>query len=103
MKDSEKVIDIIYRAIDDINTELSEDDRLEKAPETILFGRSGTLDSLGFVSLIVATEGYLESELGVAFTLADERAMSQENSPFRTVDTLADYIAMLYREYSDAR
>lgn len=103
MKENEKVLELIYRAIDDLNVELSEEDQLKKAPDTILFGNSGALDSLGLVNLIIATEQYVDSDLGVAFTLADERAMSQKSSPFRTVGTLADYILMLLKEYSDAQ
>ena len=34
-------------------------------------------------------------ELGIAVTLADERAMSQTRSPFRTVQSLTDYIMTL--------
>ena len=103
MEESQKVLQSIYRAIDDINAELSEKERLKKVPETILFGNSGGLDSLGLVNLIVAAEQYLESEFGITLTLADERAMSQKSSPFRTVGTLANYILMLLKEYADAR
>ncbi|MFA4943161.1 MAG: acyl carrier protein [Lentisphaeria bacterium] len=60
--------------------------------ETVLFGRNGTLDSLGLVTLIVAIEGELDARWGVALTLADERALSLQHSPFRTVGRLADYI-----------
>ena len=38
------------------------------------------------------------TEAGLAIALADERAMSQKQSPFRTVDTLCDYVATLIEE-----
>jgi len=60
-----------------------------------LFGQGGKLDSLGLVNLIVAVEAMVEDELDVTITLADEKAMSMKNSPFRTIQTLADYINLL--------
>src|ERR671914_749974 len=57
--------------------------------------RSGSLlDSLSLVSLIVDLEQRLKDEYGISLTLTDERAMSQKNSPFRTVRSLADYICL---------
>jgi acyl carrier protein len=64
----------------------------DPAPATVLFGPRGALDSLGLVSLLVLVEEKLADELGVSLTLADERAMAQESSPFRTVATLAAYV-----------
>jgi acyl carrier protein len=68
---------------------------LVSAEESILFGRGSSLDSLGLVSLIVDVERLFEEEHGVVLTLADDKAMSQKASPFRTVETLADYIGTL--------
>jgi hypothetical protein len=44
------------------------------------------------VSLIVAIEQAVEDELAVSVVLADEKAMSQRSSPFRTVGSLAAYV-----------
>ena len=48
--------------------------------------------------MVVAVEQNIEDEFDVTITLADERAMSQQTSPFRTVGTLTDYIEMLLGE-----
>ena len=66
--------------------------------DTRLLGRSAVLDSLGLVQLLVDVEQRLDSVHGVAVTLADERAMSQKHSPFRSVGTLSDYIDTLIKE-----
>ena len=58
---------------------------------TVLFGREGYLDSLGLVSLVVSTEQALQDELNLTVSLADDKALSQRQSPFRTVGSLADY------------
>jgi D-alanine--poly(phosphoribitol) ligase subunit 2 len=60
-----------------------------------LFGETGLLDSVGLVSLVVALEQEIEDQFGEQVSLADERALSQRNSPYRTVSTLADYAAGL--------
>jgi acyl carrier protein len=65
---------------------------------THLIGSGGVLDSLGLVTLIVDLEQKLADEYGMSLTLADERAMSQSHSPFRTIRALADHIRLLVEE-----
>lgn len=60
---------------------------------TTLLGPSAVLDSLGLVRLIAATEEEVAARHGVSVTLADERALSETNSPFRSVGALADFVA----------
>ena len=60
--------------------------------DTALFGRGGWLDSMGLVTLVVEVEQLLAERFGLQVTLADDRAMSQRSSPFRTVGTLVAYI-----------
>ena len=59
--------------------------------DTYLFGEGGILDSMGLVSLVIAVEEAIFDNLGKQVTLADEKAMSQTNSPYRTVASLAEY------------
>jgi D-alanine--poly(phosphoribitol) ligase subunit 2 len=68
---------------------------------TPLFGREGILDSLGLVSLVVGVEQAIEDQLSVSISLADEKAMSQKNSPYRTIGSLAEYASRLV--YQDVR
>lgn len=93
MKD--KIVSLIYSSIDEINLQNGPDKQLAKTESTVIFGRNSILDSLGLVNLIVSLEESINDELNVEITLADERAMSQESSPFRTVSTLAEYIINL--------
>ncbi len=60
--------------------------------QTGLIGSGGVLDSLGLVNLIVDLEQRLHEEHDYALILADERAMSMNHSPFRTVNTLIEYV-----------
>jgi acyl carrier protein len=95
MNDPENIIAAIYRAVDWINDELPPDRQLIKAPETRLLGSETAVDSMRLVSLIVTVEREVEDAFGVALTLADERALSMKASPFRSIQSLAEYIGML--------
>lgn len=76
----------------------------ELSPETALFGKGGVFDSLGLVSLVLAVEEAVRDEHGVSVSLADERAMSQARSPFRTIGALAEYAqGLLEHPRADAR
>ena len=66
--------------------------------DTRLIGRAGLLDSMGLVTLIVDVEQRLEEEHDTVVVIADERAMSQRHSPFRSLGSLADYVCQLVKE-----
>ena len=95
MNDPENIVTAIYRAVDWINGELRPDRQLIKARETRLLGSQSVLDSMHLVSLIVAIEREVEDIFGVTLTLVDERALSMKESPFRSIQSLADYIGIL--------
>ena len=60
-----------------------------------LLGRNSRLDSLELVMLVVAIERRLAERFQATLTLADEKALSRSQSPFRTLSALADYAAEL--------
>jgi acyl carrier protein len=92
---SDRVVECIYGVLDEFNQELPLGLKLSKSTETVLYGEAGQLDSINLVHLIVAVEERVETEFGVAVTLADERAMSMRNSPFATVSSLSAYVCSL--------
>lgn len=98
MVEQEKVVEIVYRAIDSVNEQLPRESWLEKKPDTVLYGNSSKLDSLGFVNLVLAIEESIEDEFDIVVTIADKVAVSQESNPFRTVESLIRYIADLLEE-----
>ena len=93
-----KILDLIYSSIDNINELLSDDMKLSKDRKTPLYGEQGSLDSISLINLIVAVEESIEEELGESITLANEKAMSLEQSPFRNVGPLCDYIISILKE-----
>jgi acyl carrier protein len=98
MTPNEKLTKLIYNVIDEINTQLSDDQQLEKTTITSLYDDGGGLDSLGLVQFVVAVEQGVRDIFGVSLTLVTERAMSQQHSPFKTVQSLIDFIIKLLEE-----
>jgi|GEM_PF-365704 acyl carrier protein len=98
MPTMDRTYKVLFSAVDQLNEELLPKQRLTKTPETVVFGHMGKLDSLALVNFLMLTEQKLEDEFNFPISLADERAMSQERSPFRTLATMADYIGQLLRE-----
>jgi len=96
--DRQRILEVIHAVIDDLNAQWSDRPPIAKAGDAVLFGREGALDSLGLVHFVVGVEQGLAETLGVSVTLASDRAMARQHSPFRTVDRLADFIAELLRE-----
>ncbi len=96
MPSKQEIIEIIFKSIDEIN--LHTNKHIAKAHDTKLFGKDCELDSLGLVNLITSIEENMEELTGNYTPIADERAFSLESSPFKTIDTLANYIETLLHE-----
>ena len=94
----QRVETVIIQSLQELNDVLNDKIVGPVIPETRIFGRKGVLDSMGLVTLITDLEERIEEEFGVSLILADDRAMSQEKSPFRTVGTLAEYVSLLIKE-----
>lgn len=92
------ILEAIYASIDQLNRQNPDAKPVGKALDTALYGSSSELDSLALINLIVAVEQNVEQKLQVPITLVDDRALSEEVSPFSTVQALADYIEGLVRE-----
>tara|TARA_B100000242_G_C43006918_1_gene467984 strand:- start:952 stop:1239 length:288 start_codon:yes stop_codon:yes gene_type:complete len=90
------VEEIIYPSLADAREELGIE--TNDTPETVLFGCDAYLDSIGLVNLIVSIEELIEERSGKIVTLATEKAMSRSKSPFKTVQSLTDYIQELLEE-----
>jgi acyl carrier protein len=95
MADQERVQQAVYRAVDELNKQLPKGISVNKSPDAVLYGKTGKLESIDVVTLIMEVEDQIKAEFGASITIADDRAMSRENSPFLTVGTLTDYIAEL--------
>lgn len=61
---------------------------------TILFGADGLLDSMLLVELMLKLEDYCEDN-GIRFSWANDAAMSEKNSIYKTIGTLGHFVASL--------
>jgi acyl carrier protein len=98
MLNKDAVEAIVLAALKNINDERGADEQIAIAPDTRLFGSDAVLDSLALVSVIVDVEAAVSDASGRDVSLTDDRAMSQEVSPFTDVTTLVDYILLLLSE-----
>ncbi len=65
---------------------------------TPIMGPDSPFDSVDLVTFIVAIEQVLEDDWNISVTLADDRAMSQEASPFKNIGSISSYIGILVNE-----
>jgi acyl carrier protein len=87
----------IYSIISDCLTRIKNENNLSFtiSPSLELIGKNSELDSMSLVTLILDIEEKINAKYNILITLANEKAMSSNNSPFKTVDTLTNYIKTL--------
>jgi hypothetical protein len=66
--------------------------------DTVIFGPDSSLDSLGLVSFLADIESRVYEKYGTEIIIASERAMSQKRSPFRTIQSLDEFVQILLNE-----
>src|SRR5439155_1434808 len=82
----------VYLAVDELNEQLPKGVQVEKSLDAPLYGATGKLESLDFVTLIMEVEEKINAEFGTDITIADDNLLSKEKSPFSTLGTLNDYL-----------
>ena len=93
-----KIEKLIVNALVELNEELEKNQLDKPTKDTKIYGGNGALDSLQLVSFLTDLEGLISDELDEDLVLADEKAMSQNTSPFRNVESLTIYIQKLLKE-----
>ena len=86
----EKIVQIIYDSVDEVNETLVEEERLNKLPDTLLAGEKGNLDSLGLINFIIEVEGRIQKNLGLNLNLVE--ALESPEKPMASICQLAEYI-----------
>ena len=92
----EKIIDLVIKTVQEVGYDLDNQALIEANKDTLLFGEN--LDSMGIVLLVTDLESKISEKLNIDIALADERAMSQKTSPFRSIKTLSEYSKVLIEE-----
>ena len=91
------ILNLIYDSITEVNQLLKEDDKniIVLDENSAIYGTGSSLDSIGLVHFITSLEDKIENLTGNYISLADENAMSLEQSPFKSVKNLKDYLEKL--------
>ena len=92
-----RITSVVYDAIDELNEQFAEENKLEKTSETALLGNAGRLDSVGFVNLIVLVEEKCQDEFGVPISLTDDLGTDDDNA-LKTVGSFIDYLCHVVKE-----
>lgn len=88
-----QVLEIIYGAIDEVNALSTPDKALVKAPQTVVFGDGGVLDSLGLLNLLVALQDAVKAATGRSLLLLQMGGIDlASDHPLRTVQSLAEHV-----------
>ena len=91
---------IVRGALTEVLVQFGDGDGATVSESTRLLGKGSVVDSIGLVALVVDVERRVQQATGMTVTVADERAMSQRNSPFLSVGTLTDYVVRLLQQHS---
>jgi acyl carrier protein len=89
---NQAALDLVTTVVKDMSVELGYDSLSKPSADTALFGGTDGIDSLSLVRIVAEIERAAEDRFAKRVVLADERAMSRRNSPFRTVGTLAELL-----------
>ena len=90
--DKELVLQLVLTTVSQEADEIGYDELRAPTAETRLFGGDAGVDSLSLVRLVAAVERAAQARFGKNIVLADEKAMSMRNSPFRTAGALAELL-----------
>lgn len=92
MEASEILQQIVYPVTQEFRATASRPDRLKSEPATPLFGPSGALDSVAFVSFLLAIESKTNEVTNRSIRILDAKAFSQKQNPFADLGSVARYL-----------
>src|SRR5438105_14345798 len=102
MPNDERIAKAVYAAVDELNEQLPAGVHVDKTLDAPLYGSTGKLESLDFVTLIMEVEEKINAEFGTDITIADEHLLSKQKSPFSTIGTLIEYLDETLKQDSSA-
>jgi acyl carrier protein len=92
----DEVENVIYKAMLAVNELLPQENKLAQSKDEILSGPDSKLDSLGYVNFLAALGQEYEEEFGFSPAISGNATSDDRNNPFRTVETLVDYLLEQY-------
>lgn len=87
MRNKEKFLEIIYKCAEELNKQLSEEEKITLEESTTLIGENSSLDSLGIVVLMISIEEHI-ANTGISVNIMDALTESDEPS-FETIGEMS--------------
>jgi hypothetical protein len=98
MSNNEQILNCLFGAIDELNSQRSADNPLEKSADTAIAGANAAVDSLEYLNFVLAVETQLSDAFGASCNLA-ETLVGGEDSP-ETLGQLVTRIAQIQESTS---
>ena len=95
---SEKISEILKQSITLFNNNSDNEYNLKYSDSSILFGKGGSLDSIGLVNFVVSIEEVIENVTGETIVLGEDIALGNENNPFSTIASFENYLFNLLKD-----
>lgn len=95
---SQQALDVVFDAIDVVNSQRADADQIPKRADVVLVGDGGALDSLGFVTLILAIERRVADITGIEIELLDGEGYAAESFGARTAVSFREMVLERIRE-----
>lgn len=86
------IVDVLFNSIDEFNKLKDNHEKIIKNESSSLMSVEHSMDSLSLVEFILIVEDNFLDSFGISITIADDRAMSELNSPFKSIESLAKYL-----------
>ncbi len=88
----DRILEIVFEGIDEINLQRKPAERLQKSETTALFGEGSQLDSLGLVNFAAQVEQRIETEFDRSISIIEQLAGDSGENPLRNIGTLVVYL-----------
>src|SRR5262245_39026648 len=98
MSNQERIVRAVYAAVDELNEQLPASSQIDRSLDASLYGTTGKLESLDFVTLIMEVEEKINAEFDTDITIADDNLLSKQKSPFSTLGTLIAYLQEVLKD-----
>ena len=85
-------LNLIFSSVKNLNKQQPPESKLKSKKNELLIAEKSNLDSLGLVTLLIIIEDKIKKDLNKKIVLVNDKLISVENTPFKTIDSLARWL-----------
>ena len=85
-------LNLIFSSVKNLNKQQPPESKLKSKKNELLIAEKSNLDSLGLVTLLIMIEDKIKKDLNKKIVLVNDKLISVENTPFKTIDSLARWL-----------